>query len=40
MRIYLAAPLFSEAEQRFNLMAADTLALDGHSVYLPQRIRG
>lgn len=34
-RLYLAAPLFSEAERQFNRMIRDTL-LDTADVYLPQ----
>ena len=37
MRIYLAAPLFSEAERAFNLVLARALEAEGHQVYLPQR---
>jgi len=37
MRIYLAAPLFTEAERAFNLVLARSLEADGHNVYLPQR---
>ena len=37
MKLYLAAPLFSEAERAFNLALAETLSAAGHEVYLPQR---
>jgi hypothetical protein len=37
MRIYLAAPLFTEAERAFNVVVARSLEADGHDVYLPQR---
>jgi nucleoside 2-deoxyribosyltransferase len=37
MRIYLAAPLFTEAERAFNLVLARSLKADGHDVYRPQR---
>ena len=37
MKLYLAAPLFSEAERSFNLALADALSAAGHEVYLPQR---
>ena len=37
MRIYLAAPLFSEAERAFNEALAKALAAEGHDVHLPQR---
>ena len=37
MKLYLAAPLFSEAERAFNLALADALSAAGHEVYLPQR---
>ena len=36
-RIYLAGPLFTEAERRFNVELADRLTAAGHAVYLPQR---
>ena len=36
-RIYLAAPLFTDAERRFNSDLADRLTAAGHTVYLPQR---
>ncbi len=35
-RIYLAAPLFSDAERAFNVMLRDFLAARGYQVYLPQ----
>ena len=37
MRIYLAAPLFNAAEQRFNARLTWQLEERGHSVFLPQR---
>ena len=37
MKLYLAAPLFSEAERAFNLALAEALSTGGHDVYLPQR---
>src|SRR2546426_10661148 len=37
MKLYLAAPLFSEAERAFNLAVAQALSAAGHEVYLPQR---
>lgn len=37
MRLYLAAPLFTAAERRFNLALATALEARGHTVYLPQR---
>lgn len=37
MRIYLAAPLFTESERVFNLVLATALETEGHRVYLPQR---
>ena len=37
MRLYLAAPLFTEAERAFNLVLAQALEAEGHQVYLPQR---
>lgn len=37
MRLYLAAPLFTQAERRFNLDLAAALETQGHRVYLPQR---
>jgi len=35
-RIYLAAPLFSDAERAFNLVLRDLLTAQGYPVYLPQ----
>jgi len=35
-RIYLAAPLFSDAERAFNLELRDFLTAHGYPVYLPQ----
>ncbi len=37
MKIYLAGPLFTEAERAFNLELAHILEKEGHEVYLPQR---
>jgi nucleoside 2-deoxyribosyltransferase len=37
MNLYVAAPLFTEAERAFNLVLARALEADGHQVYLPQR---
>src|SRR5262249_18482694 len=37
MRLYVAAPLFTEAERAFNLVLARALEAEGHQVYLPQR---
>jgi nucleoside 2-deoxyribosyltransferase len=37
MNLYVAAPLFSEAERVFNLTVARALEAEGHHVYLPQR---
>ncbi len=37
MRLYVAAPLFTEAERTFNLLLARVLEAAGHEVYLPQR---
>ncbi len=37
MNLYVAAPLFSEAERVFNLTLARALEAEGHHVYLPQR---
>jgi nucleoside 2-deoxyribosyltransferase len=37
MRLYVAAPLFTEAERAFNLVLARALEAEGHRVYLPQR---
>jgi len=37
MRLYVAAPLFTEAERAFNLVLARALEAEGHEVYLPQR---
>jgi len=34
--IYLAAPLFSDAERSFNLVVRDLLTTNGFTVYLPQ----
>jgi nucleoside 2-deoxyribosyltransferase len=35
-QVYLAAPLFSDAERAFNLVLRDLLTAHGHSVCLPQ----
>ncbi len=37
MLIYLAGPLFSDAERRFNQELARSLEGEGYSVFLPQR---
>jgi nucleoside 2-deoxyribosyltransferase len=37
MLIYFAAPLFSQAEQAFNLQLTEKLEEKGFSVFLPQR---
>jgi nucleoside 2-deoxyribosyltransferase len=37
MKLYIAAPLFTEAERAFNMVLAQALEADGHEVYLPQR---
>ncbi|MGC9435625.1 MAG: nucleoside 2-deoxyribosyltransferase [Methanomicrobiales archaeon] len=37
-RIYLAAPLFTEAEQVYNGMIASDLVSRGYEVYLPQEV--
>jgi hypothetical protein len=37
MRLYIAAPLFTEAERAFNPVLARALEAEGHDVYLPQR---
>jgi nucleoside 2-deoxyribosyltransferase len=37
MRLYIAAPLFAEAERAFNVVLARALEAAGHDVYLPQR---
>jgi len=37
MRIYLAGPLFCQAEQAFNLQLAEKLEERGLTVFLPQR---
>jgi nucleoside 2-deoxyribosyltransferase len=36
MRIYLAGPLFSTAEQAFNALLAERLRALGHEVFVPQ----
>jgi nucleoside 2-deoxyribosyltransferase len=37
MKVYLAAPLFTEAERAFNIELATALEKEGHQVSLPQR---
>jgi nucleoside 2-deoxyribosyltransferase len=37
MHIYLAGPLFNQAERAFNLELTKTLEEHGHTVFLPQR---
>ena len=37
MRVYLAGPLFTEAERDFNLALAHRLEAAGYTVFLPQR---
>lgn len=37
MKIYFAAPLFSEAEKKFNQTLCDKLESSGFKVFLPQR---
>ena len=37
MRLYVAAPFFTEAERGFNLVLAHAVEAEGHQVYLPQR---
>lgn len=37
-RLYLAAPLFSDAEKRYNLIVEESLRSRFYSVYLPQEI--
>lgn len=36
MRLYLAGPLFTDAEKRYNSELAATLRRAGHAVFLPQ----
>ena len=36
MRLYLAGPLFTQAERAWNRALADALAAAGHAVFLPQ----
>ena len=38
MKLYLAAALFSEAEQHFNAETADQLRGKGHEVFVPQEV--
>ena len=40
MRIYFAAPLFSEAEREFNIKVAKELRKEGFDVFLPQEHSG
>ena len=40
MRIYFAAPLFSQAEREFNAYAAKVLRENGFDVFLPQEYSG
>ncbi len=40
MQIYIAAPLFSDAEKAFNLLVDDTVRKLGAQTYLPQRDGG
>jgi nucleoside 2-deoxyribosyltransferase len=37
VNLYIAAPLFTEAERAFNVVLAQALEAEGHRVYLPQR---
>jgi nucleoside 2-deoxyribosyltransferase len=37
VRVYFAAPLFSEAEKQYNEAVVELLEAEGHSVFLPQR---
>ena len=37
MRLYFAAPLFSQAERRFNEHLTHRLEVQGFTVFLPQR---
>jgi nucleoside 2-deoxyribosyltransferase len=37
MNVYIAAPLFTEAERAFNSVLAQALEAEGHRVYVPQR---
>ena len=36
MRLYVAGPLFTQAERAWNRRLADALVASGHSVFLPQ----
>jgi nucleoside 2-deoxyribosyltransferase len=38
MRVYVAGPLFTEAERRFNAALAERLRAAGHEVFLPQDV--
>lgn len=40
MNIYIAAPLFNEAERMFNMRTAEILEACGHKTFLPQRDGG
>lgn len=40
MKIYIASPLFSEAEKHFNIKLNDFLKYLGHKTYLPQKDGG
>ena len=40
MRIYLAAPLFSQAEREFNSCVAKVLRENGFDVFVPQEYSG
>ena len=40
MRIYFAAPLFSQAEREFNAQVAKVLRENGFDVFLPQEYSG
>ena len=40
MKIYIAAPLFNEAERSFNAHIADILESCGHEVFRPQKAGG
>jgi nucleoside 2-deoxyribosyltransferase len=40
MKVYIAAPMFSNAEKEFNVHIADQLAGLGYDTYLPQRDGG
>ena len=40
MRIYIAAPLFSQAEREFNIQVTKVLRENGFDVFLPQEYSG